>query len=440
MEAPRVGARAGRRRPGGLTVRPRGTLGLMFAADRVQDLLRRLREDIAALIHSEIDLAKTEVISKIKMHAKAAVADRRSRSRSCCSRCSHSCSPRSPCSRSPSRCWASALIVGGVLLLIAARARAARPALGQEGRRADARCRDRRGQGDRRGHQGGAHRVTSETERKRAEAQAARERLVGTVERARHRRPGREAAAARARSGRRAVRGRRCGPDHGAEGPAPQAVAPCACRPRPTSRSRRATRRRSSPTPRACSAASRDGERCLVAALAAGWREPRGRRRAGAAAGVVHGARARAVLRRARAARPAVTAEDTLDGGRRLRGDRRRRRARRAAARPTATCCCCATCTASPSALLEAVTDMSEADLENQLYRARAEFADGLRGAARARPLPRAPHATAPTAPSASACAHRRSARSCTSRRCRARPGAPSSGSPDARRQPALTA
>jgi len=54
-------------------VRPRGTLGLMFAADRVQDLLRRLREDIAALIHSEIDLAKTEVIEKIKMHAKAAV-------------------------------------------------------------------------------------------------------------------------------------------------------------------------------------------------------------------------------------------------------------------------------------------------------------------------------------------------------------------------------
>ena len=53
-------------------MRPRGTLGLMFAADRVQDLIRRLREDIAALIHSEIDLAKTEVIEKVKMHAKAA--------------------------------------------------------------------------------------------------------------------------------------------------------------------------------------------------------------------------------------------------------------------------------------------------------------------------------------------------------------------------------
>ena len=45
----------------------------MFAADRVQDLLRRLREDVAALIQSEIDLAKTEVIEKVKTHAKAAV-------------------------------------------------------------------------------------------------------------------------------------------------------------------------------------------------------------------------------------------------------------------------------------------------------------------------------------------------------------------------------
>jgi uncharacterized membrane protein YqjE len=54
-------------------VRLRGNLGLMFAADRVQDLLRRLREDVAALIHSEIELAKTEVIEKVKTHAKAAV-------------------------------------------------------------------------------------------------------------------------------------------------------------------------------------------------------------------------------------------------------------------------------------------------------------------------------------------------------------------------------
>jgi uncharacterized membrane protein YqjE len=72
MEAPRVGARPGRRRRGGVTVRPRGTLGLMFAADRVQDLLRRLREDVAALIRSEIELAKTEVLAKVKAHARAA--------------------------------------------------------------------------------------------------------------------------------------------------------------------------------------------------------------------------------------------------------------------------------------------------------------------------------------------------------------------------------
>ena len=54
-------------------MRLRGTLGLMFAADRVQDLLRRLREDFAALIHAEIELAKSEVTAKVKMHAKAAV-------------------------------------------------------------------------------------------------------------------------------------------------------------------------------------------------------------------------------------------------------------------------------------------------------------------------------------------------------------------------------
>ena len=53
-------------------MRPTGNLGLMFAADRVQDLLRRLREDVTGLIHSEIELAKTEVVEKVKMHARAA--------------------------------------------------------------------------------------------------------------------------------------------------------------------------------------------------------------------------------------------------------------------------------------------------------------------------------------------------------------------------------
>jgi VIT1/CCC1 family predicted Fe2+/Mn2+ transporter len=71
----------------------------MFAADRVQDLLRRLREDVAALIHSEIDLAKTEVIEKIKMLAFlfGAIA----------------------VLALAVPLWASALIVGGALLFVA---------------------------------------------------------------------------------------------------------------------------------------------------------------------------------------------------------------------------------------------------------------------------------------------------------------------------------
>jgi hypothetical protein len=51
-----------------------------------------------------------------------------------------------------------------------------------QGGHADARCGDHRGEGHRRRAQGGgAHPVSGETERKRAEAQAARERLIGTV-------------------------------------------------------------------------------------------------------------------------------------------------------------------------------------------------------------------------------------------------------------------
>jgi uncharacterized membrane protein YidH (DUF202 family) len=37
-----------------------------------QDLLFRLREDITGLVRSEIDLAKAEVIEKVKVHARAA--------------------------------------------------------------------------------------------------------------------------------------------------------------------------------------------------------------------------------------------------------------------------------------------------------------------------------------------------------------------------------
>ncbi|HEY3614240.1 MAG TPA: hypothetical protein VGK92_11070 [Gaiellales bacterium] len=127
----------------------------------------------------------------------------------------------------------------------------------------------------------------------------------------------------------------------------------------------------------------RDGERCLVAALAGGWR---------GLAGGAEPARPQEwfttlvreqcfdeLMRRG----PAVTAEDTLDGGR--------------------DCVAVAADDALASLrpayrdllllrdvhglagpLLEAVTDMSASDLQNQLYRARAEFA----GAFAAAPAP----------------------------------------------------
>jgi uncharacterized membrane protein YqjE len=99
-------------------VRPRGTLGLMFAADRVQDLLRRLREDIAGLIHSEIDLAKTEVIEKIKMHAKAAVFVAVAVPFVLLALLAFLFSAIAALALAMPL-WASALIVGGVLLLVA---------------------------------------------------------------------------------------------------------------------------------------------------------------------------------------------------------------------------------------------------------------------------------------------------------------------------------
>ena len=115
----------------------------------------------------------------------------------------------------------------------------------------------------------------------------------------------------------------------------------------------------------------RDGERCLVAALTAGWGDLAGRR-GPADAGVAHGSFARAAStsspvaaqgeRRGRP-RPWGTASPSPPTAPSPR-----------CAPPTATCCCCATSTASRSAA-GAVTDMSEADLQHQLYRARTEFA-----------------------------------------------------------------
>ena len=43
----------------------------MFATDRIQDLIGRLREDVRGLVQSEIDLAKAEVRDKVKTQGKA---------------------------------------------------------------------------------------------------------------------------------------------------------------------------------------------------------------------------------------------------------------------------------------------------------------------------------------------------------------------------------
>ncbi len=44
----------------------------MFATDRIQDLIGRLREDVRGLVQSEIDLAKAEVRDKVKTQGKGA--------------------------------------------------------------------------------------------------------------------------------------------------------------------------------------------------------------------------------------------------------------------------------------------------------------------------------------------------------------------------------
>ena len=53
-------------------MRRTGTLALMFATDRIQDLIGRLREDVRGLVQSEIDLAKAEVRDKEKTQGKGA--------------------------------------------------------------------------------------------------------------------------------------------------------------------------------------------------------------------------------------------------------------------------------------------------------------------------------------------------------------------------------
>jgi DNA-directed RNA polymerase specialized sigma24 family protein len=118
----------------------------------------------------------------------------------------------------------------------------------------------------------------------------------------------------------------------------------------------------------------RDGERCLVTALAAGWRS---------LAGGAEPARPQewftALVREecfdelARRG-PAVTADDDLDGGRdcvAVAADEAL-----AALRPAyRDLLLLQDVHGLAGPLLEAVTDMSAADLANQLYRARSEFA-----------------------------------------------------------------
>jgi uncharacterized membrane protein YqjE len=99
-------------------VRLRGTLGLMFAADRVQDLLRRLRDDFAAVIHAEVELAKAEVTEKVKTHARAAAMIAVAAAFALLALLAFEAGAIAGLATTVPL-WASALIVGGVLLLIA---------------------------------------------------------------------------------------------------------------------------------------------------------------------------------------------------------------------------------------------------------------------------------------------------------------------------------
>jgi protein-S-isoprenylcysteine O-methyltransferase Ste14 len=90
----------------------------MFAADRVQDLLRRLRDDVAAVVQSEIDLAKAEVTEKIKIHARAAALIAVAAAFVMLALLAFLFSAIAGLAHVVPF-WASALIVGGVLVLIA---------------------------------------------------------------------------------------------------------------------------------------------------------------------------------------------------------------------------------------------------------------------------------------------------------------------------------
>jgi uncharacterized membrane protein YqjE len=90
----------------------------MFAADRVQDLIRRLRDDFAAVVHAEIELAKTEVTEKVKTHAVAAALIVVAAAFAMLALLAFEAGAIAGLATAIPL-WASALIVGGVLLLIA---------------------------------------------------------------------------------------------------------------------------------------------------------------------------------------------------------------------------------------------------------------------------------------------------------------------------------
>jgi protein-S-isoprenylcysteine O-methyltransferase Ste14 len=84
----------------------------------VQDLLRRLREDVANLIRTEIELAKSEVQAKLKVHARGVALIALAAAFLLLGLFALVGAAIFALALELSY-WASALIVGGVLLLIA---------------------------------------------------------------------------------------------------------------------------------------------------------------------------------------------------------------------------------------------------------------------------------------------------------------------------------
>ena len=91
----------------------------MFAADKIQDLVGRLREDVRGLVQSEIDLAKAEVQDKIKVQGKGAALAGIAGVLALFALVALLIGAILGLGRAMPT-WAAALIVGGVLVLLAA--------------------------------------------------------------------------------------------------------------------------------------------------------------------------------------------------------------------------------------------------------------------------------------------------------------------------------